>query len=170
MSSKSNNFEDLNYDCNYNLFLAKSLIPHLEEQKARQKAMGWLKKLVHSNRTIDEMKLRNDFLYHLVLNINNGKLEPPFDKNPPSGPLTAIAQLLPGGGANVQHNTFGGDIAQQNILPAGTGVMGKTERPMVDQSSPDGGAFLSSQPIPKCGAFCYLAVMSKPRPVEYEAE
>lgn len=35
------------------------------------------------------------------------------------------------------------------------------ERPMLMRQSPDGGAFLAAQPIPKCGAFCYLAVVSK---------
>lgn len=30
--------------------------------------------------------------------------------------------------------------------------------PIVPNLSPDGGAFLASQPMPKCGAFCYLAI------------
>ena len=37
----------------------------------------------------------------------------------------------------------------------------KDERPFIYQQSPDGGAFLAAQPIPRCGAFCYLAVISK---------
>lgn len=35
------------------------------------------------------------------------------------------------------------------------------QQPLLYQHSPDGGAFLASQPIPRCGAFCYLAVVSK---------
>lgn len=29
------------------------------------------------------------------------------------------------------------------------------------ERSPDKGAFLLSQPVPRCGAFCYLAVVSR---------
>lgn len=35
------------------------------------------------------------------------------------------------------------------------------QKPMLYSHSPDGGAFLASQPIPRCGAFCYLAVVSR---------
>lgn len=34
--------------------------------------------------------------------------------------------------------------------------------PIILERSPDNGAFLVTQPIPKCGAFCYLAVVSRP--------
>lgn len=37
-------------------------------------------------------------------------------------------------------------------------------KPMLYQNSPDGGAFLAAQPIPRCGAFCYLAVVSRAKP------
>lgn len=45
-------------------------------------------------RSIEEMKLRNDFMYYLVLNVQNGELRPPFNENPPPGALPAIAHLL----------------------------------------------------------------------------
>lgn len=35
------------------------------------------------------------------------------------------------------------------------------ERPFLYKQSPDGGVFLSAQPIPKSGAFCYLTVINK---------
>lgn len=38
-------------------------------------------------------------------------------------------------------------------------------KPLLYENSPDGGAFLAAQPIPRCGAFCYLAVVArKPEP------
>lgn len=55
-----------------------------------------MRKLATCNRSIDEMKLRNDFMYYLVLNVQNGELRPPFNENPPTGPLPDIAQLLVG--------------------------------------------------------------------------
>lgn len=35
------------------------------------------------------------------------------------------------------------------------------KKPLLYEYSPDGGAFLAAQPVPKCGAFCYLAVVSR---------
>lgn len=34
-------------------------------------------------------------------------------------------------------------------------------RPPMFEHSPDGGAFLAAQPVPRCGAFCYLAVVAR---------
>lgn len=46
---------------------------------------------------------------------------------------------------------------------------GESSFPDIYQKSPDGGAFLSSQPIPKCGAFCYVAIVGKSA-ATYETE
>jgi len=32
---------------------------------------------------------------------------------------------------------------------------------IIYQQSPDGGAFLAAQPVPRCGAFCYMAVVAR---------
>lgn len=50
---------------------------------------------------------------------------------------------------------------QKAVEEAGQGMPGETQKPLLYQHSPDGGAFLASQPIPRCGAFCYLAVVSR---------
>lgn len=48
------------------------------------------------------------------------------------------------------------ELTAQNVLPEGFKL------PQIMQQSPDQGAFLVNQPVPKCGAFCYLAVVSRP--------
>lgn len=53
-----------------------------------------MKKLTTCNRTMEEMKLRNDFMYYLVINVQQGELQPPFTDNPPTSPLPHIANLL----------------------------------------------------------------------------
>lgn len=60
----------------------------------RQRAVRWMRKLATCNHSVNEMKLRNDFMYYLVLNVQNGELKPPFTDNPPSGALPALAHLL----------------------------------------------------------------------------
>lgn len=34
--------------------------------------------------------------------------------------------------------------------------------PKIMRNSPDGGDYLVNQPIPKCGAFCYLVIVTRP--------
>ncbi|KAF5293495.1 hypothetical protein FQA39_LY02980 [Lamprigera yunnana] len=145
-------FEQLNYDYNYNMFLTKTMMANLTSVDDRQKVIRWMKKLSNCNRTINEMKLRNDFMYYLLLHVQNGELHPPFNENPPSGPLPALAHLLTGGTEVPDDEGAWADSA-----------FGK-QKPMLYQHSPDGGAFLAAQPIPRCGAFCYLAVVSRAKP------
>ncbi|CAH1108240.1 unnamed protein product [Psylliodes chrysocephalus] len=138
--------ENLNYDCNYNMFLAKIMLSNLPTNEDRQKAVKWMKKLTNCNRSIEEMKLRNDFMYYLVVNIQQGQLQAPFTENPPPSALPSIAHLLPGGTADMEDT-------EESRQP--------TMKPMLYENSPDGGAFLAAQPVPRCGAFCYLAVVAK---------
>ncbi|ENN81696.1 uncharacterized protein LOC109546522 [Dendroctonus ponderosae] len=142
--------EDLNYDCNYNMFLAKTMLPNLNKTDDRQKAVRWMKKLATCNRSLEERKLRNDFMYYLVVNIQQGELQPPFTEPPPTSPLPDIAHLLPGGVTEENQDEWGDKTGQGGPKP-----------PMLYDHSPDGGAFLAAQPVPRCGAFCYLAVVAR---------
>lgn len=104
------------------------------------------------------MKLRNDFMYHLVTSVQDGELRPPFNQYPPSAPLKDISYLLTG-----QAPTAAGKDTKKDGQGWGCDMDSEdTDKPMLYRQSPDGGAFLAAQPVPKCGAFCYLAVVSKP--------
>lgn len=105
--------EDLNYDFNYNMFLTKTFLGNLASRdrtyfiplttprinqinrfSEREKAVRWMRKLSTCNKSIDEMKLRNDFIYYLVLNAQEGELKAPFNEMPPAGPLLELAKML----------------------------------------------------------------------------
>lgn len=104
------------------------------------------------------MKLRNDFMYHLVTAVQEGtELKSPFNQFPPSGPLKGLAYLLTGGPAGKKEAGGSGSMGECETPPEDD-----ADKPMVHKQSPDGGAFLAAQPVPRCGAFCYLAVVSKP--------
>ncbi|XP_065161314.1 uncharacterized protein [Atheta coriaria] len=140
---------DLNYDFNYNLFLAKRMMDNLQTNAERQRVIRWMRKLIACRRSVEEMKLRNDFMYYLVLNVQNRDLRPPFHESPPPGPLPELSHLLPGSSA-------------ESLGEAGAWQEKENKKkPILYEYSPDGGAFLASQPIPRCGAFCYLAVVSR---------
>lgn len=53
-----------------------------------------MRKLSTCNKSVDEMKLRNDFIYYLVLNAQEGELKAPFNEAPPTGPLLECAKML----------------------------------------------------------------------------
>ncbi|VVC32256.1 Domain of unknown function DUF4485 [Cinara cedri] len=154
MASKKGDSTELNYDMNYNLFLLKTSMQNLKSAQDKHSVNRWVHKLLASNKTLAEMKLRNDFMYHLVTSVQEGELRPPFNQYPPSSPLSNLTYLLTGNApsaGNKGGGSFECDLSSE-----------ETDKPMLHRQSPDGGAFLAAKPVPKCGAFCYLAVVSKP--------
>lgn len=90
-----NIIQTLNYDFNYQQFLFNSqAVTQLKNAKDRAVAIAWVNKLTTAASSIQEARLRNDFLYYLIQNCNAGELGHPFKENPPKGPLYNILNLL----------------------------------------------------------------------------
>lgn len=119
----------------------------------------WVHKLLSSNKTMSEMRLRNEFMFHLVIAVQEGELRPPFNQNPPSSPLSNLRYLLSGAAANPNEKDTKKDSSAWECDDSDGE---DADKPMLYKQSPDGGAFLAAQPVPKCGAFSYVAVVSKP--------
>ncbi|XP_049940775.1 uncharacterized protein LOC126416937 [Schistocerca serialis cubense] len=153
--------EDLNYDFNYNMFILKNALRSLPKHDSRPLALQWLHKLSSCNKTLEDLKLRNEFMYHMVNGLRAGELCPPFDSPPPDVPLTCMAHMLPGANLDAE-----GDDKEsaKGVCGCSSGLTSKASgppEPLVQALSPDGGAFLANQPMPRCGAFCYIAVLCK---------
>ncbi|XP_058825111.1 uncharacterized protein LOC131685426 [Topomyia yanbarensis] len=147
--------EELNYDFNYLLHEVRTAMRQLD-QSQRRTVEAWLHKLANTNQSLEEVRLRNDFLFYLSRNCNDGNLLPPFDQKPPSGYVLDATHLLPVLGTSAA-------TTSKPLYEAHTGSpSGTARRAELFERSPDGGAFLVSQPVPRCGAFCYLAIVSKP--------
>ncbi|XP_047366115.1 uncharacterized protein LOC124955570 [Vespa velutina] len=160
----------LNYDCNYNLYLAKRLVIDMKRFRDhrfienlstyfaldRQNAVKWLRFLMNTNHDIAAMRLRNDFMHYLVLNLQESQLRPPFDKPPPIIEcLTDIARFIVSPGKiDVTDDPLDSLINLEDMAE---------EKSMIMSLSPDDGAFLTSQPVPHHGSFCYLAITTKKR-------
>lgn len=54
------------------------------------------------------------------------------------------------------------DKVQFPRIPENEGFSDGFNLPLVMENSPDHGAFLVNQPVPKCGAFAYIAIVSRP--------
>jgi hypothetical protein len=105
-------------------------------------ANQWVAKLKDRNSNLNDMKMRNTIIQHLVMQMQMGALTSPFNVPPR---FTSLDQVQP----------FP-ELTAENVLPT------DFKLPQIMRQSPDQGAFLVSQPVPKCGAFCYLAVVSRP--------
>lgn len=105
-----------------------------------------MQKLKQQARTFEEARLRNDFLFYLMTALEHASLDSPFDELPPDVPLLEMKQLLPVG-------------TRLDVEPD---PKEKIQGADLFRKSPDKGAFLLKQPVPKSGIFCYLAIVNKP--------
>lgn len=156
--------QKLNYDFNLQQFMFNSQnVNLLKNARDRAVAVAWVNKLTTSASNQEEAELRNDFLYYLNQHCNNGELVPPFKENPPKGPLFNILNLLVRISLGL---CFDSQLYfQPDEVKAGAAKARKDKKKRkaeIFEKSPDKGAFLAAQPVPRCGAFCYLAVVSKP--------
>jgi Domain of unknown function (DUF4485) len=106
------------------------------------RANKWVNRLKEFNTHLSDMKLRNQIISELLLQMQTRVLKAPFDKDPRFTTLESIAPMPA--------------FTAENIFPE------QFKLPQIMRQSPDQGVFLVSQPVPKCGAFCYLAVVSRP--------
>ncbi|XP_071443237.1 uncharacterized protein [Hetaerina americana] len=143
--------EELNYDCNLYILMVQTKLHQIRGQNDKARVMKWLKKLSSCQRNTEEMKSRNELMHYLLENIRERQLKPPFTEDPPQGPLPPLDVLLD---KKSEHYPATDTCPDRGNA---TGAM----QPLIYNFSPDGGAFLAAQPVPRCGAFCYLAVISR---------
>lgn len=108
----------------------------------RQVSAQWINKLKDFNARIQDLKMRNKIVAALIMQMQLGVLQAPFNQRPRFTSLDQV-QPIP-------------EMTADNVFPT------NFKLPFMMANSPDQGAFLVSQPVPKCGAFCYVAVVSRP--------
>lgn len=172
--------KELNYDFNYLLHEVRTSSRHLKLE-SRRTVEAWIQKLSTTNQSMEEVRLRNDFLFYLARSCEEGTLLPPFDQRPPTGYVLNSSHLMvtvkcfislreiisinplpfkkPILGTEMTASTSSKPIYEAYSGPSSSGS--QSQKAELFKRSPDGGAFLVSQPVPRCGAFCYLAVVSK---------
>ncbi|XP_055547989.1 uncharacterized protein LOC129731765 [Wyeomyia smithii] len=150
--------KELNYDFNYQLHETRTAMRKFSAEQ-RRIVEAWIHKLHRTNQSLEEVRLRNDFLFYLARNCEDGTLLPPFDQRPEDGYVLNASHLMAHFGTEMTAEATAKPI-YENLTGSPSG--GASRRAELFQRSPDGGAFLVSQPVPRCGAFCYLAIVSKP--------
>ncbi|XP_069696789.1 uncharacterized protein [Periplaneta americana] len=143
--------EDLNYDFNYNMFLIRTQMSKLEPQD-RTRIISWMRKLAAFHNTINEMRLRNDYMYYLVVNVQKGELKAPFNDNPPNGNLPPLEDIM------AETDVEGWKEALKKF---------REEYPPTPSRLTDEGGFLAARPKARCGAFCYMSVLCNTKENKY---
>nr|CAD7576157.1 unnamed protein product [Timema californicum] len=122
-------------------------------QVIRHLVYQWIEKLKGCSYSTEEMRLRNDFMFYLVTNLQSGELRSPFRKAPPKGPL---ARALVG-----HYDDADGLSGESDEFMSSSDSDSHRKRLFQLSRPPASGKFLVPQPMPSCGAFCYLSVLSK---------
>lgn len=129
----------------------------------KQLALQWANRLNHNMTKISDLHARRKIMMFLVLQSQSGALTAPFDKPPVYANLDQVTGIVstrahesPAWFTLIWILFSQPDLTHENVYPEDFRL------PIIMENSPDHGAFLVSQPIPKCGAFCYLAVVARP--------
>lgn len=89
----ANPIQSLNENFVYNSMLARALIQLLpNHEKATIRA--WLDKLHQMEGSPDEMNNRNEYMWFLLLMLQNKKVTVPFNRSPPTGVLRPLRDIL----------------------------------------------------------------------------
>jgi hypothetical protein len=104
--------------------------------------MKWVEKLNTFSSKMSDLEMRNNIMMNLVFQTQLGNLTKPFSSPPNFSSLEKVGPIQ--------------DMSKDEFFPEDLRL------PLIMQNSPDHGAFLVSQPVPKCGAFAYIAIVSRP--------
>ncbi|KAG5671178.1 hypothetical protein PVAND_001389 [Polypedilum vanderplanki] len=108
----------------------------------KQLVARWVEKLNSFCTKMSDLEMRNNIIMNLLFQTQTGKLQKPFTSPPTFSSLEKVGPIQ--------------DMDKDNLFPEDLRL------PLIMQNSPDHGAFLVSQPVPKCGAFAYIAIVSRP--------
>ncbi|KAJ9595020.1 hypothetical protein L9F63_013686 [Diploptera punctata] len=144
-----------NYCQNYVTALGLiNLIP--EEDRTRIKL--WLKKLNKMEGGPEELTIRNDYMWFLVLMLQNQHITMPFDELPPAGMLRPLQRILPSRVYKEVLMTCNQNSAWVDEIPGDEDKSQGEEKPQEPPVPPS--QFFMTQPIPKSGVICYMGVFS----------
>ncbi|XP_017774200.1 PREDICTED: uncharacterized protein LOC108560970 [Nicrophorus vespilloides] len=148
----------LNENFMYNSMLARALL-QLVSVTERDILQLWLDKLHEMDENSDEMSIRNEYMWFLLLQLQNKRIIQPFNKSPPNLKLKPLKNVLP---QHVYEEVL--TSTEQNMSwlgQAGEEPSSKeTDDNIADPPSSLPCMFLQNQPTPRNGIICYFAAFS----------
>ncbi|KAK9879270.1 hypothetical protein WA026_004116 [Henosepilachna vigintioctopunctata] len=149
-----NKTQGLNENFFYNSMLARALLQILS-CRDRKSVRLWLNKLADMDSNEEDIALRHEYMWFLLLMLETKKIREPFDAMPPKD-LVPLRDAVP---RNVYEEVL--LLSDQTTLPIEPKAPSKTDtfKQTPAKSSPPA-KFLHNQPWPKDGVICYLAAFS----------
>lgn len=156
----ANPIQSLNENFVYNSMLARALtqlLPSTEKGIIRV----WLDKLHDIDGSPEEMNNRNEYMWFLLLMLQNKKITIPFNKMPPTHSLRPLREILP---QDIYEEVLTATdknmswLDQVSSAPHATITEPKIVKPETPSCRPSN--FFASQPMPRDGVICYMAAFS----------
>ncbi|KAK4882892.1 hypothetical protein RN001_006211 [Aquatica leii] len=149
----ANPVQALNDNFFYNSMLARALVPLLPALN-RSPIRMWLDKLHEMDSSPEEMGIRNDYMWFLLLMLQSKKVSEPFSNAPPHElqPLRTI--LSP----KVYEEILSATDRNMSWLEHVNENVNSNQKPTRVSSHP--AKFFENQPLPKNGIICYMAAFS----------
>ncbi|KAI4457433.1 hypothetical protein MML48_7g00003693 [Holotrichia oblita] len=151
----------LNENFAYNSMLARALVQLIPAQE-RDTVRVWFNKLHVMDRSAEDMKRRNEYMWFLLLMLQNKRLQPPFNKGPPGGELRPLNEIL---SPDIYEEVLMSSDDQSATWLENTCNADQTCKDAYtseDQHFPSThpAQFLTNQPLPQNGIICYVAAFS----------
>ncbi|XP_044761207.1 uncharacterized protein LOC123318609 [Coccinella septempunctata] len=151
-----NKAQGLNENFFYNTMLARALLQILPNRD-RKSVKNWLDKLADMDQNDDEITLRHEYMWFLLLMMETRKIREPFNMLPPKD-LVPLKDAVP---TNVYEEVllWNDQTSFSSEKEHDTKAETLSEKgPPVKTSSP--AKFIENNPWPKQGVVCYLAAFS----------
>ncbi|XP_045461413.1 uncharacterized protein LOC123671548 [Harmonia axyridis] len=149
-----NKAQSLNENFFYNTMLARALLQILP-YRDKQCVKNWLDRLADMDQSDDELTLRHEYMWFLLLMMETKKIREPFNVLPPKE-LVPLKDAVP---TNVYEEVLlWNDQTSFSSEKEPEGKALADKGPVLKNSSP--AKFLDNQPWPKQGVICYLAAFS----------
>ncbi|XP_063221625.1 uncharacterized protein LOC134530581 [Bacillus rossius redtenbacheri] len=153
----SNPLRSLNENFRYNYCTAKSLMLLFTNKADRDLIQQWLDKLQSiKTGSTETLNNRNSYMWTLVLSMQTNRLIKPFTDSPTSFDLPPLKEVMSAEEyGDILRKTHAGSTGSDVVHPDQ-----KAERRHATVREVAPSEFLSSQPTPRDGSFCYMAVFS----------
>lgn len=146
-----NKIQALNENFFYNSMLARALL-QIVPFKERKGIRIWFDRLAELDGSDQEIQLRHEYMWFLLLMLETRKIREPFCSLPPKE-ILPLKDAVP---IHIYEEVLMSNDQGNFIDPQG--VETKEQAPSVKTSAPS--KFLENQPTPKNGIVCYLAAFS----------
>ncbi|KAK9758801.1 protein of unknown function (DUF4485) [Popillia japonica] len=151
----------LNENFAYNSMLARALV-QLIPAHDRETVRIWFNKLHVMDRSAEDMKRRNEYMWFLLLMLQNKRLQPPFNKSPPGGELRPLNEII---SPDIYEDVLMSSDDQSATWLDTACNMDQTCKDVYtseDQHFPSThpAEFLNNQPLPQNGIICYVAAFA----------